>query len=783
MIRRLPLRLLLTLPYVALLLSLAAVVGWLSYRSADVAIDDMAAKLHAASGERIQEATAAYLTNWQYVVAAATAPEPSAGAVTLPPIERALWVASGLSSVRPSYVYFSAPDGRFIGVQRQAQGPALLKLREQGGSEPRRLFNLQQPADRTKPLGAEKESYVALQRPWYATAVASPGEVWSPVYLDFSTQLPMITLTLAQRNEAGELLGVYGADVPLAQIETFMRSLEIAKQGLAYIVNSDGRIVASSLPANGAVAHQELPRAMASADTLLVASFEAIDHGAVNSNSAAGRPALIDTPQGRMLVSVSPLRHQAGLDWRVVVVLKQDVLTAGINRNAVRTALLASAAALAALVLGTLILRSLAGEIGALTRAAEQLSAEQAPEPLSTRRRDELGRLSNAFDRMVARLATSTQVIRLRNQDLSRTLDELKAQQAAREEAESSLRRVADAMAEGFVVVDPQWRITFANQVTMSYTGQPVANLEGQNLWQALPQLAGTELETALRAAAASGKPAVIETWREQRSAWIEARLLPSPSGMAVFFSNVTQRRQARDALAERQRELQRLAGELLTAQSEERRTIARELHDELGQQLAALRINLQVLAANCNDEALHRRLDDSLAIVQQTIEQVRSRALDLHPAILDDLGLVAALQWLCERQSQRSGVPIRLIDGPTLPAVPPTVALACFRIAQEAIANALHHGQPPNIDVQLSVEDGTLELLVVDNGSGFVPLDGAHTSLGLVGMRERAQQLGGELILQSQHNQGTRVRVRIPVSVPLGRSEGTERPEGWRTK
>ena len=194
-----------------------------------------------------------------------------------------------------------------------------------------------------------------------------------------------------------------------------------------------------------------------------------------------------------------------------------------------------------------------------------------------------------------------------------------------------------------------------------------------------------------------------------------------------------------------------------------------------MGQQLAALRINLQVLAAHCNDQTLHPRLDDSLAIVQSTIAQVRSRALDLHPAILDDLGLVAALQWLCERQSQRAGVPIRLLDGQALPAVPPAVALACFRIAQEAIANALHHGQPQHIDVMLSVEDGTLELLVADDGSGFVPLDGAHTSLGLVGMRERAQQLGGKLLLQSQHNQGTRVHVRIPLT-GHGQDQGSSR-------
>jgi signal transduction histidine kinase len=762
MFRRLPLRLLLTLPYIALLLSLAAVVGWLSYRSADAAIDDMAVKLQVSSGERIQDATAAYLTNWQYVVAAATAPEPGSGPVVLPPIERALWMASGLSSVRPSYVYFSAPDGRFVGVQRDANGPALLKLREHSGSEPRRLFNIKQPAERTQPLGAESESYVALQRPWYATAVAAGGEVWSPVYLDFSTQLPMITLTLAQRNEAGALLGVYGADVPLAQIQTFLQGLEIAKQGLAYIVSRDGRIIASSLPANGA-AQAELPRAAASANPELVASFVAIDRVSANAN---GRPLLLDTPQGRLLVSASPLRHQAGLDWRVVVAQKQDVLTAGINRNAARTAVLASLAALAALLLGTLILRSLAGEIGALTQATEQLSAEQAPTPLRSRRGDELGRLSNAFDRMALRLDASTQLIHQRNADLSRTVGQLQEQVLGRADAQSSLRRVADGMTEGFVVVDPHWRITFANQATARYASEPAAPFEGCDVWQVFPTLAGTELETALRATAASGEPALIETWREQRGVWIEARMFPSPAGMAVFFSDVTQRRQARETLTERQRELQRLAGELLTAQSEERRAIARELHDEMGQQLAALRINLQVLAANCSDAVMQHRLDDSLAIVQSTITQVRSRALDLHPAILDDLGLAAALQWLCERQSERTGVPIRLVDGAALPAVPPAVALACFRIAQEAIANALHHGRPAHIDVVLSVEDGRLQLTVADDGSGFAPPDGAHTSLGLLGMRERARQLGGELLLQSQHNQGSRVQVRIPLAL-----------------
>jgi signal transduction histidine kinase len=762
MLQRLPLRLLLTLPYIVLLLTLAATVGWLSYRSADDAIDDMAAKLHASTGGRIQEATAAYLTNWQYVVAAATAPEPNVGPVTLPPVERALWMASGLSAVRPSYVYFSAPDGRFIGVQRSDDGPALLKLRERAGSEPRQLFNIREPSDRALALGAETESYIALQRPWYAAAVASDKEVWSPVYLDFSTQLPMITLTLAQRKDGGELLGVYGADVPLAQIGNFLRSLQIAKQGLAYIVASDGRIVGSSLPNTVAAAKQELPLATSSTNPLLLASYQAID----TLPNVEDRATLIDTANGKMLVSVSPLRHQAGLDWRIVVALPRSVLTEGIQRNALRTAMLTSLAALVALAIGTLILRSLASEIGALTRAAEHLSTEQSPAPLLTQRSDELGRLSDAFDRMVVRLDSSNHVVRQRNADLSRTLDELNAQQAARSEAEGSLRRVADAMTEGFFVIDRGWRITFANQVTERYTGQPATGFEGQLLWQALPQLAGTDLEAVLRETAASGQSRVFETFREQRGLWIEVRIFPSAGGMAVFFSDVTQRRAQREALADRQRQLQQLAGELLTTQAEERRAIARELHDEMGQQLAALRINLQVLRAQADADST-ARLDESLAIVKTVLEQVRSRALDLHPAILDDLGLAAALQWMCERKAARAGVAIVLHEDTALPPLPPQVGLACYRIAQEAMNNALKHAQPRRIDVAIGTADGCVTMSISDDGAGFdaASPSGAGQSLGLVSMRERAQQLGGTLAVSSQHNQGTRVQVSIPVA------------------
>jgi signal transduction histidine kinase len=356
------------------------------------------------------------------------------------------------------------------------------------------------------------------------------------------------------------------------------------------------------------------------------------------------------TAQGPLLVSAARLRAHPSLDWWVVVALREDLLVQGIHRNAWRTALLSALAALLVLGLGTLVLRSLLGEVGALTRAAESVSADRTPAPLGSRRRDELGRLSDAFDHMVERLNTTAQVVRRQRGALEQHVAEL-----------------ADS--------------------------------------------------------------------RDQ---------------------------------------LRRLAGELLGAQAEERRSIARELHDEPGQQLAALRINLQGLQerlpAGVEPAAaavLHVRLEDSLSIVQRTIEQVRSRALDLHPAILDDLGLAAALQWLAERQSQRSGVPITADTPAALPVLPPALALACYRIAQEAIGNAIRHAGPRRIDLALQVTATELRLAVEDDGIGF---DGSASvpgrSLGLLGMRERAEHAGGTIEIDSQTSRGTRVQVRFPIVV-----------------
>lgn len=208
-----------------------------------------------------------------------------------------------------------------------------------------------------------------------------------------------------------------------------------------------------------------------------------------------------------------------------------------------------------------------------------------------------------------------------------------------------------------------------------------------------------------------------------------------------------------------RQRELSR---RLLRVQEEERRALARELHDEIGQQLGAIKLNLKALSAG-RSERNAARIQDGLSIVDATISQIRDRALDLRPALLDDLGLAAALDWLCHQQEQRSGITIAL-DSKPLPILPPDLTTAIYRVVQEGITNALKHSAATRIDISIYADDNHVKLAISDNGRGFDRLSVAP-GVGLPGMRERVETLGGRLGLESSAGLGTRIDVNFDLT------------------
>jgi PAS domain S-box-containing protein len=230
---------------------------------------------------------------------------------------------------------------------------------------------------------------------------------------------------------------------------------------------------------------------------------------------------------------------------------------------------------------------------------------------------------------------------------------------------------------------------------------------------------------------------------------------------------DVTERTLAIQELEQSRRELRALAARLQAAREEERTRIAREIHDELGQALTALKLDLSWLEqrGTWTPSGTFRVGDGSIAAqIDQTLEIVRRIATELRPSVLDQLGLDAAIEWLVQESGKRSGVTVEL-RADSLPALPDSIASHAFRIIQEALTNVSRHAKATRADVIIRWQAPWLVIEVRDDGSGIAPesLSGIR-SLGLLGMRERAVACGGTLDIHGDAGRGTTVRAKIPV-------------------
>jgi two-component system sensor histidine kinase UhpB len=236
----------------------------------------------------------------------------------------------------------------------------------------------------------------------------------------------------------------------------------------------------------------------------------------------------------------------------------------------------------------------------------------------------------------------------------------------------------------------------------------------------------------------------------------------------SVIARDISERKQAEAALRETNKRLQFLSANLVNVQETERRHLARELHDEIGQALTAMKINLQ--AAQKSSDSTSVRLNESIAAIDGLLQQVRNLSLDLRPPLLDDLGLASALRWYVDQLSQRTGIHARFVSDPDLERLAPTLETTCFRVAQEALTNVVRHSKAKNVVVKLEMENGILQLSVCDDGIGFNSIamrkrSEQGASLGLIGMEERASLAGGALSVKAVTNEGTTVLARFPVT------------------
>lgn len=236
----------------------------------------------------------------------------------------------------------------------------------------------------------------------------------------------------------------------------------------------------------------------------------------------------------------------------------------------------------------------------------------------------------------------------------------------------------------------------------------------------------------------------------------------------------ITERKKAEETIAKNREQLRSLSRQLLASEERERRRIAREVHDEMGQVLTGIKLNLQEVqrgAAADVAEKIERVQGD----IGDLMVRMRDLSARLRPAMLDDLGLVPALQWHGERIARQTGMRVDLEHQCREGELPHEVSLTLFRIAQEALTNAVRHSGADRVHIAVRTDAGTASITVRDAGSGFDPEEalGRGTTLGLVGMRERVEMAGGELLIRSRPNEGTEIECRLPVGPQRDGGEG----------
>jgi PAS domain S-box-containing protein len=401
-------------------------------------------------------------------------------------------------------------------------------------------------------------------------------------------------------------------------------------------------------------------------------------------------------------------------------------------------------------------------------RTLVKSSARLATGDLSTRtglphRGDELGQLTRTFDQMAQALE-------------HRDAERQSADYALRT-SEVRYRRLFESAQDGILILNADTgQIDDVNPFLTNMLGYTREQLLGNKLWEI-----GPFKDT---------KASQEEFRKLQRETYVRYEDLPveTSTGKSInveFVSNVyqvngskviqcnvrdiTKRKQAEAKRKEYSRKLQVLSRRLVGAQETERRNIARELHDEIGQALTVIQLNLQVMLQAPDAQALAPRLNESLKVVERVLEQVQDISLDLRPSILDDLGLEPALRWYTDRQAALVELKVGFHADRLEQRLDPVIETECFRVAQEALTNVVRHAQAKAVTVELRQEDGQLHLCVCDDGIGFdvvaireKAVRGA--SLGLLSMEERAVLAGGRLEFNSVPGRGTEVHAWFPL-------------------
>lgn len=345
------------------------------------------------------------------------------------------------------------------------------------------------------------------------------------------------------------------------------------------------------------------------------------------------------------------------------------------------------------------------------------------------------------------------------------------------EDSRARLNGIVDGAPDAIISIDESERVVLANPAAGALFGYTSAQMLGMPVSNFIPErfrdghtahvqrfgsspvvarrMAGLRVVHALRA---DGSEFPVD-------ASISKVTIAGRKLYTVILRDISDEIRSKSELERSRKELRDLTAALEYVQEEERKRIARELHDDLGQQITVLKMDASLLRNKLGaDQHDALRIAERIqSVLVRTVQSVRRLQSDLRPAMLDDLGLVAALEELVQQITQHSSLECRLSADESI-EVPETLAMPLYRVAQESLNNVVKHAQATRVVVSLERDANCFILTVEDNGKGITNEDrGKRKSYGLIGMRERVYALGGEFLVSSEPQAGTRVEVRVP--------------------
>ena len=349
-----------------------------------------------------------------------------------------------------------------------------------------------------------------------------------------------------------------------------------------------------------------------------------------------------------------------------------------------------------------------------------------------------------------------------------------KRAEEALQKSESKYRDLVEHVNDVIFATDEKRIITYISPVVESVFGYSPSELIGRPFVEFihekdLPMLRKRFCEL-LSGAIGPGEYRIITKSNEIR--WVRSSSRPifdqnHSIGVRGILTDITEQKKAEQELRKSQRQLRDLSTHLESVREQERRSIAREIHDDIGQGMTALKMDLVWFQKRLREDqgALSEKMTSMVRLVDTTIQSLKRISSELRPGVLDDLGLSAAMEWMASGFQERTGITCELNFDPEEIVSDESLSTAIFRIFQESLTNVGRHADATRVKIGLRQETGTLVLTVRDNGKGITPEQISDSqSFGLIGMRERAYQFGCKLRIKGYRGKGTEVTLRIPI-------------------